>query len=81
MIKNLPTNAGDMGSIPESGRSPGGGHGTPTPVCLPGKSHGQSSLEGYSPLGHKRAGHDLTTKQQHIVFLTTGTEKSMDGGA
>ena len=31
-IKNLPANAGDrrdMGSIPESGRSPGGGHGNP----------------------------------------------------
>ena len=30
--KNLPTNAGDardMGSIPGSGRSPGGGHGNP----------------------------------------------------
>ena len=29
VIKNLPTNAGDVGSIPESGRFPGGGHGTP----------------------------------------------------
>ena len=27
MVKNLPANAGDMGSIPESGRSPGGGNG------------------------------------------------------
>ena len=30
--KNLPANAGDirdMGSIPESGRSPGGAHGNP----------------------------------------------------
>ena len=24
-----------------------------TPEFLPGKSHGQSSLEGYSPWGHK----------------------------
>ena len=31
---------------------------------LPGKSHGQRSLEGYSPWGHKRVGHDLVTKQQ-----------------
>ena len=29
MVKNLPTNAGDPGSIPESGRSPGGGNGNP----------------------------------------------------
>ena len=28
-IKNLPANAGDMGSIPGSGRSPGGGNGNP----------------------------------------------------
>ena len=25
----------------------------PTPVFLPGKSHGQRSLPGYSPWGHK----------------------------
>ena len=25
----------------------------PIPVFLPGKSHGQSSLVGYSPWGHK----------------------------
>ena len=27
VVKNLPANAGDIGSIPESGRSPGGGNG------------------------------------------------------
>ena len=29
VIKNLPANAGDMGSIPELGRSPGEGNGSP----------------------------------------------------
>ena len=29
MVKNPPANAGDSGSIPGSGRSPGGGHGNP----------------------------------------------------
>ena len=29
MVKNLPANAGDLGSIPGSGRSPGEGHGYP----------------------------------------------------
>ena len=32
MVRNLPTNTGDIGqvgSIPGSGRSPGGGHGLP----------------------------------------------------
>ena len=30
----------------------------PTPVCLPGKSHGQKSLSGYSPWGRKES--DMT---------------------
>ena len=29
VLKNLPTNAGDTGSIPGSGRSPGEGNGNP----------------------------------------------------
>ena len=36
----------------------------PTTVFLPGKSHGQRNLAGYSPWGCKRVGHDLVTKQQ-----------------
>ena len=36
----------------------------PTPVFLPGKSHGQRGLVGYSPWGHEGVGHDLVTKQQ-----------------
>ena len=53
MVKNLPANAGATGSIPELGRSLGEGNGNPLPVFLPGKSHGQRSLAGYSPWGHK----------------------------
>ena len=29
MVKNLPANAGDVGSIPDPGRSPGEGNGNP----------------------------------------------------
>ena len=29
MVKNLPASAGDEGSIPVSGRTPGGGNGSP----------------------------------------------------
>ena len=29
-----------------------------TPVFMPGESHGQRSLAGYSPWGCKRVGHD-----------------------
>jgi len=52
VVKNLPANAGDNrdgGLIPVSGRSPGGGYGNPTPVFLPGESHEQRSLVGYTP--------------------------------
>ena len=41
----------------------------PTPVFLSGKSHGQRNLAGCSSWGHKRVGHDLTTKQQSIVYI------------
>ena len=37
----------------------------PTPVFLPGKSHGQRSLAGFSPWGCKRVRCDLETKQQN----------------
>ena len=36
----------------------------PSPVFLPGKCYGQRSLVSYCPWGHKRAGHDLVSKQQ-----------------
>ena len=35
-----------------------------TPVFLPGKCHGQRSLEGYSSWGQKRVRYDLVTKGQ-----------------
>ena len=43
---NLPANAGDMVSVPGSGRSPGGGNGNPLQFSCLGKSHGQRSLGG-----------------------------------
>ena len=55
-------NAGDLGSIPGSGRSPGEGNGTPLQYSLHGKSHGWRSLVGYSPWGRKESD---TTEQLH----------------
>ena len=51
IVKSLPANAGDTGSIYRSGRSSGVGNDNPqpTPVPLPGNFHGQSSLVGCSP--------------------------------
>ena len=41
-----------------------------TAVFLPGKSHGQRSLVGYSPWDCKRTGHNLVTKQQQPLSYT-----------
>ena len=45
-VKASASNAGDPGSIPGS---------EPTPVFMPGKSHGPRSLVGYSPWGRKES--------------------------
>ena len=42
----------------------------PTPVVLPGKSHGWRSLAGYSPWGCTRVRYNSATKkQQQIVVI------------
>ena len=62
VVKNSPANGGDafdpwVGKIPWRRKWP------PTPVLLPGKSHGQKSLVGYSPWDC-RIGCDVATKQE-----------------
>ena len=55
MVKNLPANAGDMGSIPELGRSPGEGNGNPLQFsCL------ENPMEPgrLQSMGSQRVGHD-----------------------
>ena len=57
----LLANAGDIkdgGSTPGSGKSPGGGRGNPLQYSCLENPHGQRSLAGYSPLGHKES--DMT---------------------
>ena len=56
MVKNLLANAGDAGdkgSIPGLGSSPGGGRGNPLQYSCLENPHGQKSLVGYSPQGCK----------------------------
>ena len=53
MVKESACNAGDLGSIPGLGRSPGEGHGNPLQYSCLENPHGQRSLVGYSPWGHK----------------------------
>ena len=63
MVKNLPANAGDASLIPV-GKILWSRKWQHMPVFLPGKSHGQRSLKGYSPQGCKRVRHNLMTKQE-----------------
>ena len=64
-VKASTWNAGDPGSIPGLGRSPGEGKWQPTPVLLPGESHGARSLVGYSSWGCKESD---TTERLHFHF-------------
>ena len=60
LVKNPPANAEDIrdaGSMPGLGRSPGGGHDNPLQYSCQENPHGQRSLVGYGPQGH-RVGHD-----------------------
>ena len=66
-VKASAWNAGDLGSIPGSGRFPGDGKWQPTPVLLPGESHGGRSLVGYRPRGRKES--DMT-ERLHFRFFT-----------
>ena len=53
--KESACNAGDPDSIPGSGRSPGGWHGSPLQYSCLENPHGQKSLGSYSPWGHKQS--------------------------
>jgi len=53
-VKNLPADAGDVGSVPGLGKTPWRRKWQPTPVFLPGEFHGQRSPPGYRPWGLKR---------------------------
>ena len=68
-LKNY-CNAGNPSSTPTLGRSPDPWRKAwqPTPVFLPGEFHGQRSLDGYSPWGHKVL--DTTEKLTHTDKLS-----------
>ena len=65
-VKASARNAGDQGSIPGLGRLPWRRKWQPTPLFLPGESHGRRSLVGYSPQSRKEW--DMT-EWLHFHFL------------
>ena len=74
-------NAGDPGSVPGLGRSPGEENGNPFQYSWLEKSHGWRNLVGYSPWGRKESdtterlhtshAHDRNNEQElSITFLS-----------
>ena len=76
--EDTPANAGnvrDAGSISRSGRSPGGGNGSPLQYSYR-KFHGQRYMAGYSPWGCKESGmtehahtHTHTHTRAHLLTI------------
>ena len=65
VVKKPPDNAGDPGSIPELGRSPGEGNGNSLQdSCLGNPMDRGAWWTTYSLWGCERVRHDLVTKQQ-----------------
>ena len=67
-VKASAWNVGDPGSIPGSGRR----QWQPTPVLLPGESHGWRNLVGYSPWGCKELAmtEQLSTHKYNRILLS-----------
>ena len=87
LVKNPPANDGNADSIPGSGRPPGEGNGNslqdsclenPMDRGLPGKSHGQRNLAGYSPcMGLQKVRHNLVSKQQQTIISSVQFSRSV----
>ena len=76
MVKNLPANEGDhkrYGLDPWVKKKPWRRAWKPTPVFLPGESHGHRSLVGYSPGGCKES--DMTEQLTHAREYRTSLDQ------
>ena len=72
VIKNSSANAGNiryMDLIPASGRSLGEGHENPLQYSCLENRHGQRSLVGYSPQGHKELDKTKETQQAYTPYV------------
>ena len=71
IVKNFPAMIEDLGSIPGSGRSPGGGHGNPVQyACLGESPCTEESSGGYSQVGLTES--DATELKHRCVFFNSG---------
>ena len=70
VVKNLPATAGDAGSIPGLGSSPGGGHGNPLQCSCP-ENPMDRGAGGLESKGSQRVGHNWAT--EHTKTSGPGT--------
>ena len=65
LVKSLPADTGDAGSIPGSGRSLGGGNGNPLQYSCLENLIDRGDMAGCSPWGHKESDTAECTHAQH----------------
>ena len=73
--KESACSVGDLSSISGLGRSPRGGHGNPLQHSCLENPHGERSLVGYSPWGHKES--DMTEQLSTGHVIQGSTMKSI----
>ena len=78
-VKNLPANAGDVGSIPGLGRSPGEGNGNPLQYSSLDNLMDRGAWQA-SPGDLKRAGYNLSTKKQLLHLCAQTLVVSVSSG-
>ena len=64
----------------ETWRSPGGGHGNPLQFSCLENPHGQRSLAGYSPWGHKELDNTEQLTKHACTGDKDGTKLRVGGG-
>ena len=73
VIKNLPANAGDTGSIPGLGRSPGGGIDNSLQYsCLENSGKWTEEPTGLLSMGSQRVRHSWAAEHVHECYLNLG---------
>ena len=69
------SHAGDVGLIPGLGKGLGRREWQPTPLFLPGNSHGQRSLAGFSPWGHSIRHDRARTDTRKVINIKTSEDE------
>ena len=80
VIKNPTANAGDLGSVPESGRYPEEGNGNPLQYSFLGNPMDTGAWQATVYRVVKRAGHDFKTNQtnENLSSRTAAREHSQE---